>query len=92
MNMRHSLWVVFTSDLVPTLSSHLAQIWVVVIGGMNAYQESVETNYILHVADTGEDFECVESALPASSTYTCADRTHTRRVVWRCSKGGESTW
>lgn len=41
-------------------------------------QEGVDANYVLHVADTGDNFACSDSALPASSAYACSGRTHTR--------------
>lgn len=41
-------------------------------------QEGVDANYILKVTDTGEDFICDDADLPPSSTFSCAERTHTR--------------
>lgn len=55
------------------------QIWVVVIGGMTGNQNGVETDLILHLSESADEFVCDELALVnITSSYTCAQRTPVR--------------
>lgn len=66
-----------------------SQIWAVVIGGMTGNQNGVETDLILHLSESADEFGCYEIALVnITSPYTCAQRipvrpTETDGEWWR---------
>ena len=55
------------------------QVWVAVIGGMTGHQNGVDTNLILHMYESAEEFVCDDYELMnLTSSYTCAQRTPVR--------------
>lgn len=60
-------------------NGYTPQIWVVVIGGMTGHQNGVDTNLILHLYESVEEFVCDDyEIMNLTSSYTCAQRTPVR--------------
>ncbi|CAM9750475.1 unnamed protein product, partial [Ectocarpus sp. 4 AP-2014] len=69
----HTATVLNTGEANPT------EAWAIVIGGMTGSQNSVDTNLILHLSESSDEFVCDEDALVnITSSYTCGQRTPTR--------------
>ncbi|CAM9934917.1 unnamed protein product, partial [Hapterophycus canaliculatus] len=68
-----------TATMLDTGGASSTEAWVVVIGGMTGSQNSVDTDLVLHLSESTDEFVCDDVYLVnITSSYTCAQRVPVR--------------